>query len=443
MKVARDKTENSQAYLTVEMEPAEVEDAMVAAYRSLVKKASIPGFRKGKAPRDILERYVGRERLLDEALNSLIPDAYEKALAEQEIEAYARPSIEIVETEPVKFTAVVPLRPTVELGEYRDIRVTVEPGRVTEANIDAVIEQLRHQHASWEPVERPVQMGDLVTIDIDSQVDGQTLIKREGYQSQVVKDQVFPAPGFGEQLEGMRADEEREFELEYPAEYPSKELASKKVSFRVKVTEVKEEKLPELNDDFAQTVGSELKTVAALRHEAADKLKLRSEENARLELEEKAIEAAVQGATVTFPPVLVEADIDRLVNQQLQQWQMDERGLDDYLKNVGKTEEELRAELRPAAEKRVTRSLVLGKIAEVEEIEVSDADIDAEIERMTAGSEKKEELVNVFNTPEYRAAIKQSLLTQKTIDCLVEIASGAGKAENVVETETAQKAAEV
>lgn len=442
MKVTRDKTENSQAYLTVEMEPPELEDAMVAAYRRLVKKANVPGFRKGKAPRDILERHVGREYLLDEALNKLIPDAYEKALAEQALEAYARPDIELIQTEPVVFKAVVPLRPTVELGNYRDIQVTAEPDEVTEENIDAVIEQLRHQHATWEPVERPVALDDMVVMDIDSQVDSKTLIKREGYQYQVIKDQVFPAPGFGEQLVGVKADETREFELGYPADYVSEELAGKKASFKVKVIEVKEEKLPELNDGFVQTIGSELKTVAELRDEAAKNLKTRAEERARLEREEKSLEAAVNAATIEFPPVLTEADIDRLINQQMQQWQMDEHGLDDYLKNVGKTEEELREELRPTAEKRVARSLVLGSIAEAEQIEVSDAEIDAEIEKMTAGTEKKEALVNVFNTPEYRAAIKQSLLTQKTLDCLVEIASGVEKGEKSDETEPADTTVE-
>lgn len=442
MKVTREKTENSQAFLTVEMEPAEVEEGLAAAYRRLVKKANIPGFRKGKAPRDILERHLGRDYLLDEALNQMIPDAYEKALAEQEIEAYAQPDIELVQPEPVIFKAVVPLKPTVELGAYKDIRVTVEPVEVTEENIDNVIEQLRHQNASWEPVERPVQMDDLVTMNINGQMEDETLIDREGYQNQVVKDQTFPAPGFGEKLEGMAVDEEREFEVDYPEDYPSEKLAGKKASFKVKVTEIKEENMPELNDEFVQTISQELKTVAELREEAARNLKIRAEERVKQEREEKAIAAAVEAATVTFPPVLTHSEIHRLIEQQMQQWQMDQKGLDEYLKNLGKTEEELHEELRPTAEQRVARSLVLSSVAEAENVEVTDADIDAEIERMCAGAQEKEkeELVRVFNTPQYRTAFRQSLMTQKTVDRLVEIAGGEG--ETAAEEPAAEEAGE-
>ena len=162
MKVTNEKTENSQVFLTIEMEPSEVEESTEKAYKKLVKRVNIPGFRKGKAPRAVLERHVGKETLFNDMLEELVPQAYEKALEEQAIEAIAQPQIEVVQKEPVIFKAVVPLRPVVKLGDYHQIRLEPEPVEVTEEMVDAVMEQLRHQHGTWEPVERPVALGGIM-----------------------------------------------------------------------------------------------------------------------------------------------------------------------------------------------------------------------------------------------------------------------------------------
>ena len=425
MKVTREKTENSQAFLSIELEPAEVEDALEASYRRLVKRRSVPGFRKGKAPREILERYIGKEGLLDETLNDLVPTAYQKAVEEQEIEPIARPDIEIVQTEPVLFKAKVPLRPTIELGDYRSIRETRDTVEVTEDKVDAVIEQLRHQNATWEPVERPAAIGDLLVLDIESSVDGEPFVNRQGVQFQLVPDQVFPAPGFSEQLVGMNASDEREFEIAFPADFNREEMAGKKASFKVKASDIKEEKLPEVDDEFAQVVDAEFKTADQLREKAIENLKIRAEERAKIDFEERVIQAAVDMSRVEYPPILVELEIDRLLNQQLQRLQMDEKGFHQYLENINKTEAELREDFREAAEKRVTQSLVLGKISEAEKIEVSEEEIDAEIENMLSGAgEKKEEFGKFLNNPESRETISRTLMTRKTIDCLEEIAGG-------------------
>jgi trigger factor len=426
VKVTNEKTENHQAFLTIELEPSEVEEALEKSYHRLVKKANIPGFRKGKAPRAILERHIGKESLLEDALNALVPEAYQKAIKEQEIEAIAQPQIEIAQTDPVVFKAVVSLPPTVELGDYRTIQATPEPVTVTEDDCNAVIGQLRHQHATWEPVERPVELGDLVVLDVESSIDDKPFINQKEAQLQVLQDQVFPAPGFGEQLLGMESGEEREFRLEFPADYPRGELGGKAASFKVRVTEVKQERLPELSDEFAQGVNPEFKTLDGLREQVSTNLKLRAEEKAKIDFEERVIAAAVDLTQVEFPPILVEMEVDRLLNQQLQRWQRG--GLDEYLGSINKTEEELRDELRPMATERVTRSLVLGRVAEEEKIEVSDAEIDVEIENMLKGAvENKEEVSKWLNTPQTREAVRQSLMTRKTIQLLVEIANPPSK----------------
>lgn len=429
MKVTKEKTENSQVFLTIEMEPAEVEESLDKSYQHLVKKKSIPGFRKGKAPREVLERYIGKECLLDDALDNLLPEAYEKAIKEQEIEAIARPHVEIAQTDPVVFKVTVPLKPTIKLGDYQHIQVAPEPVDVTDDDVNDAIEQLRHQEASWEPVERPVESDDLVVLDIESDIEDKPFINRKGIQYQVVHDLPFPAPGFAEQLLGMKGNEDKEFKLQFPSDFANAELAGKESSFKVRVTEIKQEILPELNDEFAGGLNPDFKSLDSLREHVSADLKLRAEEKARIDFEEKVIEAVVDIAELEFPPILVEMEIDRLFDQRLQRLQVGREGLEEYLRGINKTEEELREGLRPLATKRVTRSLVVGRIAEEEKVEVTDSEIEDEIENMTQNAaEKKDELQKFFNRPESRESIKQLLTPRKTIQQLVEIAKGSNTA---------------
>jgi len=425
VKVTSEKTENCQAFLTVEMEPEEVEESLERSYYRLAKKTNIPGFRKGKAPRAILERYIGKESLLEDALNSLLPEAYEKAIKEQKIEAFAQPHIEIAQTDPVIFKAAVPLTPTIKLGDYHHIQVTPEPVKLTEDDVSATIEQLRHQHATWEPIERPVDFDDLVVLDIESNIEDKPFINQKGAQYQVLRELPLPAPGFAEQLVGMRRDEEKEFKLQIPSGYPRNELAGKEPSFKVRVTEIKEERLPELNDEFAQEISPDFKSLDLLREKVSTDLRLRAKEKDRIDFEERVIEAVVDTTELEFPPILIEMETDRLINQQLRRWQRGGKGLEEYLSSINKTEEKLRQELHPLATKRVTRSLTLGKIAEEEKIEVSDSEVSAEIENMTkSATENKDELNKFLNTPQARKSIEQVLITEKTIQQLVEIAKG-------------------
>ncbi len=428
MKVTNEKTESSQAFLIIEMEPAEVEESLEKSYYRLVKKTNIPGFRKGKAPRAILERYIGKESLLEDALNSLLPQAYEAAIKEQKIEAIAQPRIEIAQTDPVVFKATVPLKPTIKLGDYHHIQVTPEPVELTGDDVSSVIEQLRHRHATWEPVERPVDFDDLVVLDIESNIEDKPFINQKGAQYQVLRDLSFPAPGFAEQLPGMVRDEDKEFKLQFPLDFPRGELAGKEASFKVRVTEIKQERLPELDNEFAKGVNPDFKTVDSLQERVSADLKLQAEEKARIDFEERVIEAVVDLAELEFPPILVELEIDRLLNQRFQHLQRGDQGLEEYLRSINKTEEELREELHPLATKRVIRSLVLGKIAEEEKIEVSDSEVDNEIENtIKSDVDNKDELQKFLSTPQARKSIEQLLITRKTIQQLVERAKGLRK----------------
>jgi len=425
VKVNKEKIENSQAFLRIEMEPAEVEEYLEESYHHLVKKTNIPGFRKGKAPREILERHIGRESLLEDALNRLLPQACEQAIREQGIEAITSPSIEIKQTDPVVFTATVPLRPAVKLGDYHQIRLTPEAVEVTEDNVKVVIEQLRRQHGTWEPVEREVNLDDLVTLDIVSNIDGKPFINQPGVQYQVLPDYSLPVAGFAEQVVGVNVGEEKEFKLQLAKDYPRVELAGKEAHFKVRVSEVKQRQLPQLDDEFAILVNPELKTLDSLREKISAGLHLRAEEKAREEFEERAIDAVAGQSQVEFPPVLVDTEIARLLDQQARWLQASGSRLEEYLSRINKTGEELGEELRPLATKRVTRSLVLGKIAEEEKIEVSDAEIKAELENIAQSvSGNKDEVQKWLNSSQAYSSVEQLLTRRKTMQRLVEIAGG-------------------
>lgn len=424
MKVSNQSIENSQAILHIEAESQEMEESLNKAYHHLVKEIDIPGFRKGKAPRHVLERYIGKEELQKEALEHLIPQLCNQVIEEQKMEVIAQPQIEILQVDPVVFKSTFPLRPQVELGDYQHIRLAPEPAEVTEEEINSVMEQLRQRRAVWAPVEHPVSFEDLVTIDIEERSEGNSINSYQGRQFPVIQDSPIPLPGFAEHLVGMEKGEEREFSLSYPDDYELKELAGKQYNFKVKLIEVKEKHLPDLNDEFAKSLGQGIETLDALRESTATSLTNVAEERARRAFEQKLIEAVVDLAKVEFPPILVEQEIDRLLSERDRMFRR-QGGLESYLKTFNKTEEEVREELRPGATERVLQSLVLGKVAEEEKIEVSPAEIDAEIEKMIGSTEENaEELHKIFNTQQGRRWVEERLIAQKTVQHLVEIATG-------------------
>ncbi len=425
MKVTKDKVEHSEAFLTIEAEPAEVEESLDKAYHSLVKKANVPGFRKGNAPRSVLERHLGKERMLDEALDHLFPVVYQKAIDDQQLKAVARPEVKVEQTEPVIFKVTVPLMPTVEMGDYRSVRVAQKPVEVTDDQVDAAIENLRHQHATWEPVERGVEYDDMVVMDLESKMGEEPFLNRKGFQFQAVHDSTFPTTGFAEHLLGMKAGEEKEFMLPFPADYRVESLRGKEASYKVKVAEVKKEILPELNDDFAKQVDAKFDTVEALRKEVADSLKKELEQRAKEEHEEQTIEAMVAVSKVEFPHVMVEAEVDQLITEQMERNRMKPAEFVEYLARANKTPESYHEELHPVAEKIVTRSLVLGKVVEEEKIEVQDSDVDAEIGKVVSRVKEPKEAERLrmyLNSDESRKSIRERLLTRKTVERLADIA---------------------
>ena len=431
MKVSAERLQDCQVVLNIEVEPEEMEKSREEAYHRLVRRVNIPGFRRGKAPRPILERYIGEEALQQEALDLLVPQLSRQAIEEQKIEPFSPPQVEIVQNDPVVLKVVVPLHPTVELGDYRNIRISPEKVEITTEQVDKVIEQLRHQRALWEPVERPICFGDLVTIDVEEKIGEGAPTHRSGQQFLVPLDASPPWSDFYNHLLGMTKGEEKEFFLSYPDDYHVKEISGKQYHFKVKVTEIKGERLPELNDEFARGVGEGVDTIDALRERVSANLEKLAEERSKRELEERAAKSIVEMSKVEFPPILIEQEIDRILSEGAIAFGGGQRGKENFLKSIGKTEEKAREDFHPVAKERVARALVMEKIAEEEKIEVEATGVDKEIESMIKNARgNAAELRKVLDTPEGRRWVEQTLRTQKTMQRLVEIVTITEKEED-------------
>jgi len=414
------KLPGCQLQLRIEVEAEELQEPLEKTYRRLASRVSIPGFRKGKAPRYLVERYVGREAVLKETLNDLIPRLYEQVIKEQRVEPFAEPKFEIIQLEPPIFEVTVPLPPRVEVGDYHAIKVTPEKAEVPEGEIEKALERLRKSQAYWEPVERPCRLGDAVVLDIEGRVEGEIVVNEKGHWYRLLSESTWPAPDFVQQVVGMSKKKGKEFVLSLPLDFPESRLAGKECHFKVFLHEVKEESVPELDDDFARSLDWEVNSLEELREKVRLRLREAMEQEARSKLEREVLEALMGFSEVEFPPILVEMEIDQLIREELRR-----RGwpsLEDFLRNLGKSEEELREELRPLAEQRLTRSLILGKVAEKESISVEESEIEAEIERLSAPAGERQEQFRQYLRSQGKESIKNELLIRKTMERLVEVA---------------------
>jgi len=419
MKVSNEKVENCQVSLNIEVEADEMGKSLDEAYHRLVNRTSIPGFRKGKAPRAILEQHVGKDSLLREALERLIPQLYKQAVESEKIDPIAGPQIELTQNDPLIFKAIVPLKPEVKLGDYHNIKLKPEPIKIGDKEIEAAIESLQQEHAILLPVKRSVQPGDFVTISIEASVEGKPFLNHKDLVYEVGDNPSFPLPGFASNLQGVKKSEEKAFSLKIPADYRIEEFRGKECAFKVMVTEIKKKQLPDLDDEFAQSCN--YADLTQLREQITADLRARAKEKSRLELRRKTVDVVVEGSSVDYPPILEDREIENLLNDEARH--LGYREVEDYLNRINKTEEELKQALRPITKKRVTNSLVLGKVAEEEKIEIAASEVDNKVEEMVGKAEDKEKIQRLLALPQVRESITESLRTEKTIDRLVQIVS--------------------
>lgn len=428
MKVTSEKIENSQIELNIEMDAEEQSKYEQKAYNHLVGKVKVPGFRKGKTPKDILERHIGKDAFLEETLELLIPEVYEKALEEQNIDPVGRPDIQLVQREPIILKAIVPVKPEVKLGDYKSVRLEKKQTEIKEEDVTNTLESLRNQQATLLPVDHPAEMGDVITIDVEGESDGQAFPPAQDYVYELSSESQIMFPGFTEKLVGMKKGDHSEFTLSYPEDHENANIAGKTFSFSVTAKEIKEKQLPELDDEFAKASGSD--DLESLKNKISENLTTRSEEMNRMEFEQNVVDTVVEQSEVIYPPVLVENEINHMLEEEARRFKDGVKGMEEYLATLNKTMEEHRDELKPTAEIRVIRSLVLTEIAEKEEIKVEDGEIDEEIENMVKDAgEQTEDMRTFFNYPQTRRSIEQYLIGRKTIDRLVQIAGGQSESE--------------
>jgi trigger factor len=425
LNVTAERIPESQVLLTIEVDPDRVEKSMDRAYRRNVGRVRIPGFRPGKAPRRIFERHVGREALLQEALDSLVPEVVDEAIKAQDLHMVEQPDLEIFSLDPVVIKATVPIRPDIDLGDYRAIRVEREPAAVNDTEVDETLESLRRRYATIEPVERPVEDGDRVRIAITGTVEDRAIISDEDAEVTVRSESLAGLPGVYDHLLGMSKGERAEFDVEVPEDFRRTDIAGKTVHYAVTVNDVKQEVLPELDDDFAREVGEGFDSIDALRQRLTDDARARAERDADSKLQEQAVDALVAQATVEYPPQLVDREIDHMLRDMTRASGPNDRAaVDRFLQQAGRTEDEVRAELRPTASERIKRSLVLARLAELEGIEVGESDIEEELNSLSGDTPQSAQIRRIFDTPSGREMIERQIHSRRTLERLALIATG-------------------
>ena len=422
MSLQVEKLEHNMAKLTVEVAAEDVEKALQAAYLKQRKQINIPGFRKGKVPRQMIEKMYGPEVFYDEAANNMIPDAYAKAYDESELDIVSQPKIEVVQMEkgkPFIFTAEVATKPEVTLGDYKGLKVDKVSTRVTQKEVDEEIEKERERNArTIEVTDRAVQDKDEVTLDFEGFVDGVAFEGGKGEDYPLTIGSGSFIPGFEEQLIGAEIDKEVEVNVTFPKEYHSEELAGKDATFKCTVHTIKAKELPELDDEFASEV-SECETMDAYRAEVKKNIKERKERTGKEKKENQAVDQAIENAQMDIPEAMIEFQVRQMADDFARRIQQQGLTVEQYFQFTGMTAEKMLEEMRPQAEKSIKTRLVLEAIVKAENIEVSDERVEEELTKMAEAYQMEVEKLKEFMGENEKKQIKEDLAVQKAITLLV------------------------
>lgn len=424
MEVAREELEDNKVELKVEIEPERVNKALDQAYNKVVKDVEIPGFRKGKVPRKILEAKYGEEVLHKDALDILIPRAYQEAVKAAEIEPVDQPDIDdfyIAKDEPATFTAVVEVKPEVELGEYTGQSVEKDEVEVTEEEIDQQLDRLQEQYSQLVATDKEkVEEGDFVIIDYEGTIDGETFPggSNEEYSLEIGSGTFIP--GFEEKLIGHQVGEEFKIDIMFPEDYQAEDLAGQEATFNVNIKEIKEKNVPELNDDFAKEA-SEHDTLEELKSNIKEEMQTQKERQVEQDYENSLIEAVADNAEVSISDTLIKNELDKMFQNLKMSISQQGLDVDSYLEYMGMDESSWREQNRNTAEARAKNNLVLEEIAEKEGIEVSEEEIDDKVAEIAAENDQDPEQVKQFLQMQGQlSGLVSSMEMEKTIEFLAE-----------------------
>lgn len=444
MKVSSTELPSRQVSLDIEVEQERVDRAIDEAYRRLAGRVDVPGFRRGKAPRSMVERMIGRDRIVEDALEHLLPQVVSEAIEEEKVDPYTRPRVESVEFDPLRVKAVVGLTPKVELGNYQsELHISSEETEVGDEQVDAVIQRLRESYAQWVPVEREVKTGDQIGLDVHATVEGRErpLADAQDAAYNVDPDGAQPAPGFFEQVVGMQPGEHKTFTLTLPEDYSDKEVAGQSADFEVTLHWVKERELPELNDEFAQQLG-DFSDVAALRTSVELQVRQREQQRVREQLEEAAMSKLVELSSIEFPPQLIDHQAQHMLDSFTRNVEQQGLQLAQYLRLIGKERADFEQEIRAEAENRVRRSLALDAFADAENIGVERVEVEDEVRRAASGTADSDAVERLaMNNPTTLQRVQEMTRERKALARLVELATGNGKVPASVATNEEKPAA--
>ena len=426
MSLQVENLEHNMAKLTITVSAEEVEKALQAAYLKQRSKISLPGFRKGKVPRQMIEKMYGPEVFYDEAANHMISEAYGKAYDECELEIASQPTIDVVQLEKGKdfiFTAEVAVKPEVKLGEYKGLKVDKVSTRVMQKEVDEEIEKERERNArTVEVTDRAVQDKDIVTLDFEGFVDGVAFEGGKGENYPLTIGSGAFIPGFEEQLIGAEIDKETEVKVTFPEEYQAKELAGKEAVFKCTVHEIKAKKLPELDDEFASEVSEEAETLEDYKAEVKAKIKERKENEGKEKKENQAVEQAVANAEIDLPAPMVDLQAKQMADDFARRIMQQGMSVEQYFQFTGLNEEKMMEELKPQAEKRIRTRLVLEAIVAAENIEVSDERLDEELQKMADSYQMEVEKLKEFMGENEKKQMKEDIAVQDAVTLITEAA---------------------
>ncbi len=420
-----EKIGDNKVLVEIEVPKEEVNEALEQAYRKMAKDINLPGFRKGKVPRKIIESRYGPEVFYNDALEILVDPAYAKAVKECELEPINQPELELVQMEqdkPLLFKVTVEVKPEVKLPEYRGVSVEQVKDEITAENVDSYLDSLREQHARLVTVEDgELQEKDMAVIDFSGKIDGEVF---EGGEAENYSLEIGSAsfiPGFEEQLLGAGTGEEREVKVTFPEDYQKEELAGKEAVFSVKVKEIKRPQVPELDDAFVQELSEEFSTVQEFREDIEKKLQENLKHRKKVELETKVIEKVAAEAEVEVPDVLVERELDNMIGEMEYYLRMQGLNMEQYGQMVEGGLEKIREERRPEAESRARANLVLDAIIKEEQIEATEEEIEEKIKEVAQKQDMNMEEVKVLFSRDGRMdMITHEIRYRRAIDILVE-----------------------
>ncbi len=425
MSLQVEKLDKNMAKLTIEVSAEELEAALQKAYQKNRKQISVPGFRKGKVPRQMIEKMYGPGVFYEDAANELIPDAYAKAADESELELVSRPEISVVQIEkgkPFIFTAEVAVKPEVTLGDYKGIEVEKADTTATDEEVNAEIDKERESNSRTITVEdRAVQDGDMTVIDFEGFVDGVPFEGGKGTDYPLTIGSGAFIPGFEEKLIGAELGKEVDVEVTFPEEYHAKELAGKPAVFKCTVKEIKVKELPELDDDFAQDV-SDFDTLKEYKADVRKKVEEKKAAEAKAQKEDAVIEKIIEGATMEIPEAMVKTQAERMVDEFAQRLQMQGLTMDQYMQFTGSTVDALVEQSKPQALKRIQSRLVLEAVAAAENLVASEEETEAELSKMAEQYKMEVEKLKDLLGEEELKNIKEDLAIQKAVDLVTEAA---------------------